>query len=141
MANVRLGEFNRAIELAAQFDEPLDDLVEAASLKLYVEAQMDPARRPLFLNTLAVHETVYLTIPLIGYTSFGRVDDAYRLVNMNRDPARFTYLWIIWRPSMAPFRQDPRFAGLVTELGLFDYWREHGWPDACRPAGDSLICE
>ncbi len=141
MANVRLGEFNRAIELAAQFDEPLDDLVEAASLKLYVEAQMDPARRPLFLNTLAVHETVYLTIPLIGYTSFGRVDDAYRLVNMNRDPARFTYLWIIWRPSMAPFRQDPRFAGLVTELGLLDYWREHGWPDACRPAGDSLICE
>ena len=137
MANAHLGEFNRAIELAEQ----LDELREAPSFKLFIEAQMDPGKRPLFLKTVAEQEMASLVISLIGYTSFGRVDDAYQLANMNRNPARFTYLWVIWRPTMAPFRQDPRFAGLVTELGLLDYWREHGWPDACRPAGDSLICE
>jgi len=49
--------------------------------------------------------------------------------------------WILWNPSMAPFRQDPRFAGFAAELGLVDYWRENGWPDACQPAGDSVSCQ
>jgi serine/threonine-protein kinase len=139
MANAHLGEFNRAIELAEQFEELTR--LEAPGLKLFIEAQMDPGKRPLFLKTVAEQETGWLRIPLISYTSFGRVDDAYQWANINRNPARFTYLSAIWQPSMAPFRQDPRFAELVTELGLLDYWREHGWPDACRPAGDSLICE
>ena len=137
MANAHLGEFNRAIELAEQ----LDELRGAPRMKLFIEAQMDPGKRPLFFKMVAEQEMASSFIRFIGYTSFGRVDDAYQWANMNRNPARFTYLWVIWRPTMAPFRQDPRFAELVTELGLLDYWREHGWPDACQPVGDSVICE
>ena len=48
---------------------------------------------------------------------------------------------VFWLNGLAAFRQDPRFTDLMTELGLVDYWREHGWPDTCQPAGDSLICE
>ncbi len=45
-----------------------------------------------------------------------------------------------WLPSMEEFRQDPRFAELVTASGLMDFWKEHGWPDLCQPAGDTLQC-
>jgi hypothetical protein len=59
---------------------------------------------------------------------------------MIRDLDAFDW-WLFGRPDMASFRQDPRFADLVTELGLVDYWREYGWPGACQPVGDSVICE
>ena len=71
----------------------------------------------------------------------GRIDDAYRVVSTDLDLLPPNALWVVWQPDMATFRQDPRFAGLVTELGLLDYWRENGWPDACQPAGDSFVCE
>jgi hypothetical protein len=113
-----------------------------AILKLFIEAKTDTAKRPTFLETLTEHEMVspfWFSLP--GYAAFDRIDDAYRVVNMYRDSADLNSWWLLWFPDMAAFRQDPRFAMLVTELGLMDYWREHGWPDACQPAGDSLICE
>jgi TolB-like protein len=140
MANLHLGKFDQAIKFAKQFDDLW--IFPVSITTLFVEAEMDPAKKPLLLEMLAKHETeVGWGFLLQGYTGNGRVDDAYRLVNMNSKPERFSFTWVIWRPDMAPFRQDPRFAELATELGLLDYWRENGWPDACQPAGDSVICE
>jgi len=34
-------------------------------------------------------------------------------------------------------RRSPRFKQMVTNMGLPDFWREHGWPDLCQPVGDS----
>ncbi len=144
MTQSRLGEFKRAIELAEQYDENTTQLFNSrvTALKLLIEAKADMTKKPLLFETLADNEMVFrFSFVVLSYASIGRIDDAYRLVNMNPDPARFTFLWIVWQPEMAAFRQDPRFAEVVTELGLVDYWREHGWPDACQPAGDSLICE
>jgi adenylate cyclase len=45
-----------------------------------------------------------------------------------------------WLPSMAEFRQDPRYIELVTASGLMDFWKEHGWPDLCQPVGDTIQC-
>ncbi len=45
-----------------------------------------------------------------------------------------------WGSSVSEFRQDPRFVELVTAAGLMDFWKEHGWPDLCQPAGDTLRC-
>jgi adenylate cyclase len=44
---------------------------------------------------------------------------------------------IIWSPSLAKVRQTQRFKTLVRDVGLVDYWRAHGWPDLCRPQGDT----
>ena len=140
MTNLRLGEFERAIDLAEQIDDQWGFPV--GFTKLFFEAKIDAGKKPLFFESLAEHEMEFIrTFSVPAYVRLDRVDDAYRVVNMNRNPKRFDYLWVIWRSDMTAFRQDPRFAELVTELGLMDYWRKHGWPDACQPAGDNLICE
>ena len=45
-----------------------------------------------------------------------------------------------WLPEAAGFRRLPDFAVLVEKLGLLEYWKQYGWPDDCRPMGDSLQC-
>lgn len=51
-------------------------------------------------------------------------------------------LWIFWMPHNAEVRRLPGFKNLVEELGLVDYWREYGWGDFCRPAGEEdFECE
>ena len=99
---------------------------------------------------LAEHETIsslsFVTLQTLftGYVGFEQIDEAYRVATMALDLGGFhrnNLVWYFWRSDMAPFRQDPRFAALVTELGMVDYWREFGWPDVCQTAGDSVICK
>jgi len=146
--NLRIGKFDLAIRQAEQFDEQLAEEVDnpqiPLKLKMIIEANVDATKRPLFLKLLAEHETFqFFWMLLPGYVSFDRMDDAYRMANMAlySDSLHSGNGWYLWRPDIAPFRQDPRFAELVTELGLVDYWRKDSWPDACQPAGDSVICE
>ena len=142
MANLRFGEVDRAIELAEQYDEENAKISRLTFLKLLIEAKVDAEKSQVFLETLTEHEIALpIWISLPGYVGFGKVDDAYRLANMYGNRDRTGYWSFLWLPDMVAFRQDPRFAELVTELGLMDYWREHGWPDVCQQTGDSLICE
>ena len=143
LVNLRLGEFDRAIEFAKQYEDLQD--VPVGILTLFVEAKMDAAKKPLLLEKIQENETnLHFRHSLPAYVGFGRIDDAYRVVNLRLSSdsvAPGNFWWVFWRSEMVAFRQDPRFAELVTKLGLVDYWREHGWPDVCQPAGDSLICE
>jgi TolB-like protein/Tfp pilus assembly protein PilF len=147
--NLRIGEFDRAVGFAEQWDErtvkKLDNLQIPLTLKLFFDAKIDAANIPLFLEVLAEDETIdFVDDVLTGYVSFDRVDEAYRVATMALDLDGFhrnNLVWHFWRSDMAPFRQDPQFAALVTELGMVDYWREFGWPDVCQPAGDSVICK
>jgi tetratricopeptide (TPR) repeat protein len=48
----------------------------------------------------------------------------------------------IWIPAFAEVRQLPGFKPFLKETGLVDLWRERGWPDLCRPAGEEgFICD
>jgi tetratricopeptide (TPR) repeat protein len=146
LANLRLGEVDRALELAEQYDEQRTEIFKSRMtiLTLLIEAKTDTAKEPVFLEKLAQNE---LALPfrflVSSYAGLGQIDEAYRVVNhrLGSHSADAEYAWsVLWGPDMAAFRQDPRFTELVSKLGLLDYWHEHGWPDACRPAGVSLIC-
>ena len=53
----------------------------------------------------------------------------------------FNAFWI-WQREQAHFRGSPYFKSTVKTLGIFDYWRERGFPDKCRPLGDDdFECE
>ncbi len=142
-ANLWLGKIERAIELAEQFGEQLGDAGMSSGLKLFLEARGgDTAKRSLYLQMLAENESAWpLFIVVPGYAAFDRIDDAYRSVNLARGSIVGNDWDMFWRGDMAAFRQDPRFAELVTEGGLVDYWRKYGWPDYCQPAGDSVSCQ
>jgi len=112
--NLRIGEFDRAVGLAEQWDERMAEKFDN------------------------------LQILFTGYVGFDRIDEAFRVVTMALDVDGFDrkkFVWYFWSSNMAPFRQDPRFAALVTEMKMLDYWRDYGWPDVCQPAGDSVICK
>jgi TolB-like protein len=46
-------------------------------------------------------------------------------------------IYAIWRPVYRDMRKLPRFKEFARSAGLVDYWREYGWPDACRPFGEN----
>ena len=47
-----------------------------------------------------------------------------------------------WSPAWAPARNTQRFKDWVANVGLVDYWKQHGWPDLCRPRGaDDFACD
>jgi TolB-like protein len=51
--------------------------------------------------------------------------------------ARF---FALFYPDAGVMRQHPRFAKLVTETGLLEYWQKWGWSDYCEPDGDNFRC-
>jgi len=139
-AHLRIGEFDQALAFAQEFDDAVDHPVNFFTL--FVEATVDAAKRPMFLDTLAQHEaSVNQSFSVLAYVRFGRIDDAYRVANSDLDEFVIDVGWLLWVRELLAFRQDPQFANLVTELGLVDYWNEYGWPEVCQPAGDSVNCD
>ena len=144
-ANQRLGKFERAMEFMEQWAEQVGDSAFTfnEAYRLFLEAKMDAAKTPLYFEFLADNESVLSPgYVLWGHAAFDRIDDAYRVLKRVPDSMDVSsWFFFLSSPYLAAFRQDPQFAELVTEHGLVDYWREHGWPDACQPVGDSVICE
>jgi adenylate cyclase len=46
-----------------------------------------------------------------------------------------------WSKSARGLRRSPEFLEFTRRAGVFEYWRETGWPDLCRPRGDSFECD
>ena len=41
-----------------------------------------------------------------------------------------------WFPYPLDFRDSPHRKRIMREMGMPDYWREHGFPSQCKPVGD-----
>jgi TolB-like protein len=53
----------------------------------------------------------------------------------NQDWFKISGSWISHGHYQA-IRQTAEFKALLSELGLVDHYRQHGWPDLCRPLGE-----
>jgi TolB-like protein/Tfp pilus assembly protein PilF len=54
--------------------------------------------------------------------------------------AEGTFIDDIWIPEFEPVRAMPEFIDLVRILGLDEYWRIHGMPDACNHGKPEPFC-
>jgi TolB-like protein len=106
------------------------------------------AMRALFTAHLrALLDTRVPMLLMYCATLLGDVDLAYdigmsRVEDFERTGviAVVDFLPGLWPPEQRAFRQDPRFHGFVSRLGLVEYWQEYGPPDDCELRDGRLIC-
>jgi hypothetical protein len=83
----------------------------------------------------------------------GDVDGAFREADLAFTPdimSPAVGLWygatggtgVLFSPSAAAMRRDPRFMALAARIGLVGYWRSTGhWPDFCGEPGQPYDCK
>lgn len=75
----------------------------------------------------------------LQYGILGATEDALRALERGLAQPEFI-LTFVWLPEMAHVRRTPRFQDLMARYGLIDFWRVHGAPDRCEPAGSGFRC-
>jgi hypothetical protein len=78
------------------------------------------------------------------YLQMGEVDLVYRILEdeLRRDNNDWASNWDLahaWSPEGRRFRSDKRFGPLAERLGMVDYWKQYGYPDACRAGADAVV--
>jgi tetratricopeptide (TPR) repeat protein len=67
--------------------------------------------------------------------------DAIRHLNQARQRGQSSWHLLLWSRPLAWLRRDPAFQDFLRDNGILDYWREHGFPPQCRPAGAGAHCD
>ena len=67
-----------------------------------------------------------------AFGEFHQTDEVFRLIN-RLEPADVALgSYILFRPTLADVRRDPRFMVVAKRIGLISYWQKSGtWPDYC----------
>lgn len=126
----------------------------ATAIASTYEAAANPAKRPAALAALRRFESKVpfgdmeqrrWSLLLWLYTIAGDLDGAYAAGNRALDEAARSgsigsSWFVIWFPSMRPFRQDPRFHAFAKRLKLVEYWEVHGAPDGCALEEGKIAC-
>lgn len=146
------GEIEQAIASREQYARLVG--TDPADARPVIEAIADRSKLPLALDALSqARERGPLDLPALysDYGSLGRSDEAFEILDIatrrsdsSGDVAVSvgpTTLGVsLWADDLGNLRRDARFEQIVERLGLVSYWREHGWPDRCRPVGDDFEC-
>ena len=94
---------------------------------------------------------------LIALSDLGEMDAAFALADqlyspwVAQDPAEEERLWLdnpgrhplglLSGPSATSLRRDPRYIGLVRQVGVLRYWQTVKMPDFCRPPGEAVCSQ
>ena len=133
------GDFETALLIAAEIDIGFDQ--GGNLLVKRVNAYRDAAHRASYFDAIeADPEDISPIFFLADYANLGRIDDAFSIAS---DPGSFVFnaRFLLWRHDMSRFRRDPRFLEIVEVANYVDYWNEYGWPPACAPTGDTIVCQ
>jgi TolB-like protein/DNA-binding winged helix-turn-helix (wHTH) protein len=128
----------------------------ATAIASTYEAAANPAKRPAALAALrhlewkvpfGDMEQRRWSLLLWLYTTVGDLNGAYAAGNRALDEAArsdsigSSSWFVIWFPSMRPFRQDPRFQAFAERLNLLEYWDVYGPPDGCALDAGKIACQ
>ncbi|HEY8553264.1 MAG TPA: winged helix-turn-helix domain-containing protein [Burkholderiales bacterium] len=78
------------------------------------------------------------TVAAAWAAHFGDVELALRAARGATQTRRHN-VWFLWLPLFDDVRRSPEFAKLVSDLGLVEYWRRHGWPRFCAPTETGAV--
>lgn len=128
---LKRGEIDRVIEIFGWQDDEIPACARAWA---------DPSLKPEILKDYRLNGTAFMgrrrTASCLAYA--GDLDAAMDII----EPIILNENWYalsnFWLPTedFSGLRQLVRFKQMVTDMGLVAFWREHGWPDLCRPLGE-----
>jgi TolB-like protein len=128
---LRRGEIDRVIELFGWVEN---------EVPLCVQARKDPSLRPLVLRA---HQSGDLEpanprVRALCLAFVGDLDAAMDTLEPMAMQENWYAINFFWFPftEIAQLRRSERFKQLAAKMGLVTFWREHGWPDLCRPLGE-----
>jgi tetratricopeptide (TPR) repeat protein len=88
------------------------------------------------VNNATVYEYRALTEPGFDYEAEkSLIDQAYFPAGEGEPTWSDLSYW--WLPYPLDFRNSPHRKRLIRDIGIYDYWRKHGFPPQCRPLGNN----
>jgi len=137
---LRSGQIDEAVRL---YEKILGKLgFDTAWVRPVAEATRDPDRASEALKAVTLARTrqsipdamlfyaaVLLKQPDLAF------DTVERLIKNKTLTVEF-----LFAPEASALRQDPRFPGLLTAMGLDEYWDWHGWPSFCKSQAGIVTC-
>jgi TolB-like protein/DNA-binding winged helix-turn-helix (wHTH) protein/Tfp pilus assembly protein PilF len=137
---LRSGQINEAVSL---YEKILGKLgFDTAWVRLVAEATRDPARASEALEAVTMARAQQ-SIPdaMLFYAAvlLKQPDLAFNTVERLIENKSLT-VEFLFAPEASELRRDPRFAGLLSEVGLDNYWDKYGWPAFCKSQLSTIIC-
>ena len=141
---MRNGDWDEARRLITEIDGMPDEIKPYASR--FVDALANPKLRPEVVASMReIDPKIAPQVQFVGpYLQMGEVDLVYRILEdeLRRDNNDWASNWDLahaWSPEGRRFRSDKRFGPLAERLGMVDYWKQYGYPDACRAGADAVV--
>ena len=136
------GDYERVREILHQDSQEWLSITPE-EIDAYVDGLADPSKKAAASEAVwhLVERSQATFTPAFFFSQFLEDNDlGFRIFEKSVELGRGFWLFNFWMPDYPAIRQDPRFVKVAESLGLIDYWRKTGWPDYCRPAGESFEC-
>ena len=143
------GRFHIALSML-QRDGKLNSELDPADRKTWREvlaalASRDPGRMAQQREAQIAfggRSSINLSFSVENLSQLGLIDDAFAQAGKLGGIEVPINSAVLFNPSTAAMRREPRFMALAAKLGLVDYWRSTGkWPDFCAEPGLLYDCK
>lgn len=133
-------DYEGARDLLARFKDALDT-GEMEVLSIMIDGLQRPDYRDQALNSILKSDAAFgekvLPLRWLGAPPSDLLN-ATEMAHVIDDTTAVSSLWF---PEARYATRGPEFGWFAERMGLLDLWRERGWPDLCRPAGDGIECD
>jgi TolB-like protein/DNA-binding winged helix-turn-helix (wHTH) protein/Flp pilus assembly protein TadD len=142
-----LGDLDAASAIAATMEQDArrgDTYVVAfkPSYVAVIRALGEPAHWPEARRVLDASERdTGLMNFLRVFDPQARPADLIRGLVLTRERAYSSWDLLLWTRDLAHIRRDPAFDAYLRDAGILAYWKKHGFPPQCRPAGTGAACD
>jgi DNA-binding winged helix-turn-helix (wHTH) protein len=94
------------------------------------------------ISAAATNGQLPLRLVLPAFSRLGELDLAFEFAARARPQFTLAEVWLLFTPTTAAMRRDPRFIDMAARFGLAEHWRStNRWPDYCAEPGLPYDCK